>query len=60
MGALALFEWAADRVPELVAESEWGRKLTALGLERDVRFCSEVDVSSVVPFLRDDRVTVDP
>lgn len=59
VGALALFEWAADRVPAIVAGSEWGRKLVALGREIDVRFCSEVDVSGVVPVLRDTRVVLE-
>ena len=59
VGALALFEWGADRIPALVAGSEWGRKLTALGLERDIRFCSQPNVSAVVPFLQGERVVVD-
>jgi 2-phosphosulfolactate phosphatase len=52
LAALA-YRAVAERVPELLADSISGRELAVAGTPKDVAIASDVDVSTVVPVLRD-------
>lgn len=51
IAAMALWHHFNSNLAAVCAESEHGRVLSGLGFEDDVLFCSETDVSAVVPRL---------
>ena len=42
----------------MLRESEWGRELEGRGLIEDLRYCSRVDIASIVPRMQEGRITL--
>ncbi|MBM3320969.1 MAG: 2-phosphosulfolactate phosphatase [Candidatus Eisenbacteria bacterium] len=51
-----LFRSAGDDLPRIVAGTEAGERLKALGLEADVAFSSRIDSIPIVPIVKDGRI----
>ncbi len=59
-GALAcqaLWQRFGSDPVRLFRETDWGRRMLALGFEADLAVCAELDVTTVVPLLAGDRIT---
>lgn len=52
---IAAFEASRDRIKELIWDCGSGRELRERGFESDVEYCSQVDISSVVPILQENH-----
>lgn len=52
---LGAYEHSKPKLSELIAGCGSGRELIERGYGQDVRYCSQIDVSSVVPVLRDNH-----
>jgi 2-phosphosulfolactate phosphatase len=42
----------------LFRQTDWGRRMLALGFESDLAVCAEVDATAVVPLMEGDRITL--
>lgn len=49
------FKSSESRLRELVWDSGSGRELRERGYEEDVKFCSQLNVTSIVPIMKDGR-----
>jgi len=58
--ASLLYRASAARIPELLAESKWGRRLREGGLGPDVVACGQIDRLDGVPVLTGDRIILAP
>jgi 2-phosphosulfolactate phosphatase len=56
--ALMVFKAHNHDIRGMLYASEWGQHLIQLNLSADIDFCAKVDVSTVVPRLRNDIVTL--
>ncbi|EFM09888.1 2-phosphosulfolactate phosphatase [Paenibacillus curdlanolyticus YK9] len=54
---LALYRNRAHSLAETISNSATGRRLTKMGLARDIEYCAGTDVSDVVPRLSGDSLT---
>ncbi len=55
----ALWQRFGSDLVRLFRETDWGRRMLALGFERDLAVCAELDATAVVPLMAGDRITLD-
>jgi len=56
--ALLAFRKAHGQLKEVVKDSDHARYLRTLGLENDVEFCAQMNAFKIVPFLKNDMITM--
>jgi 2-phosphosulfolactate phosphatase len=56
---LALWERFGSDLVRLFRETDWGRRMLALGFEADLAVCAELDATAVVPVMEGERITLD-
>jgi len=52
------FQQAHNQLYKNISKGEHARYLTKIGLERDVKFCSQLNCYQIVPFYRDGIITI--
>ncbi len=57
--AKILHEHFSPDICGMLESSEWGQYLNSIGLGADVRICSQIDSSDLVPVYRDGKVSLD-
>ena len=57
--AKILYEHFSPDICEMLEGSEWGQYLHSIGLGEDVRICSQIDSSGLVPIYRDGKVSLE-
>jgi 2-phosphosulfolactate phosphatase len=55
----ALWERYGSDLVRLFRETDWGRRMLALGFEADLAVCAELDATAVVPLMQGARITLD-
>jgi len=58
-GCQALWQRFGSDLVRLFRETDWGRRMLALGFEGDLGVCAELDATAVVPLMQGDRITLD-
>jgi 2-phosphosulfolactate phosphatase len=53
-----LWERYGSDLMGLFRETDWGRRMLALGFEADLAVCAELDAMDAVPLIRGDRITL--
>ena len=54
-----LWERFGSDLVRLFRETDWGRRMLALGFEADLAVCARVDVTDVVPTMEEGRITLE-
>ena len=54
----ALWARFGSDLVRLFRETDWGRRILALGFEGDLAVCAELDATAVVPLMAGDRITL--
>jgi len=54
-----LWERYGSDLVRLFRETDWGRRMLALGFEADLAVCAELDATAVVPLMQGARITLD-
>jgi 2-phosphosulfolactate phosphatase len=53
-----LWEGYGSDLVRLFRETDWGRRMLALGFEADLAICAELDATDVVPLMQGDLITL--
>lgn len=53
-----LWERCGSDLVRLFRETDWGRRILALGFEADLAVCAELDATDVVPLMEGQRITL--
>jgi 2-phosphosulfolactate phosphatase len=54
----ALWQRFGSDLVRLFRETDWGRRMLALGFEADLAVCAELDATDVAPLMKGDRITL--
>lgn len=56
--ARLLYKKFGNNILEILRKSQHGRYLESIGLDEDLRFCSQLDISRIVPIFKDGIISI--